>query len=90
MRDFVSIIIDPHACVFAACMMPISIMRLKFCDEQADSRSWMTYVSMMHVSMMHVSIMHLSMIHVSMMHLSMMHVAMMLVAMMLLSQCMFQ
>ena len=71
-------------------LVSVSMMRLKLCDEQGDSRSWMTYVSMMHVSMMHVSIMHLSMIHVSMMHLSMMHVAMMLVAMMLLSQCMFQ
>ena len=44
MRDFVSMIIDPHACVFDACMMPISMMRLKFCDErtdgQGDSRSW--------------------------------------------------
>ena len=41
----ISDIIDPHACVFDVCMMPISMMRLKFClgptDEQADSRSWM-------------------------------------------------
>ena len=46
MRDFVSMIIDPHACVFDACMMPISMMRLKFCDGrtdgQGDSRSWIS------------------------------------------------
>ena len=40
----ISNIIDPHACVFDVCMMPISMMRLKFClgptNEQADSRSW--------------------------------------------------
>ena len=27
----ISNIIDPHACVFDVCMMPISMMRLKFC-----------------------------------------------------------
>ena len=30
----VSMIIDPHACVFDACMM-----RLKFCDERTDGRT---------------------------------------------------
>ena len=38
----VSMIIDPHACVFDACMM-----RLKFCvgrtNGQGDSRSWMAH-----------------------------------------------
>ena len=46
----VSMIIDPHACVFDACMMPMPMMWLKFCDgrtdEQGDSRSW---IAMKHV-----------------------------------------
>ena len=52
MRDFVSMIIDPHACVFDACMMPISMMRLKFCDGRTDGQGPLI---LMHVCMMHTS-----------------------------------
>ena len=92
MRDFVSMIIDPHACVFDACMMPISMMRLKFClgrkDEQGDSRSWM-YVFMMHMSTIldpdacvHDARMYVACIYdprsLTLMHVCMMHIPMIL------------
>ena len=48
----VSMIIDPHACVFDACMMPLSMMRLKFCDGRTDGQGPLI---LMHVCMMHTS-----------------------------------
>ena len=32
----VSMIIDPHACVFDACMMPMPMRWLKFCDGRTN------------------------------------------------------